>query len=79
MFASDNRKISLKCKLIELIPPLLVNHRRIGFGDKAFADAAAGRAPYPMPQSEMVTTIAALEALVRSAATGAIAPVSAAL
>jgi predicted dehydrogenase len=43
---------------------------------EAFADAAEGRAPYPMPQPEMIATIAALEAIVRSSATGAIATVS---
>jgi predicted dehydrogenase len=37
---------------------------------EAFADAAAGRAPYPVPQSEMIATIAALEAIFRSAASG---------
>jgi len=36
----------------------------------AFADAAEGRAPYPVPQSDMVATIAALEAVFRSAASG---------
>jgi hypothetical protein len=34
------------------------------------ADAAAGRAPYPVPQSEMIANIAALEAIVRSTASG---------
>lgn len=43
---------------------------------EAFADAVEGRAPYPMPQSEMVATIAALEAVVRSSVTGAIASVA---
>ncbi len=39
---------------------------------EAFADAAAGRAPYPVPQAEMVWNIAALEAIVKSAASGKI-------
>ena len=37
---------------------------------EAFADAARGEAPYPMPQSEMIATIAALEAVVKSVRTG---------
>jgi predicted dehydrogenase len=39
---------------------------------EAFADAALGRAPYPMPQAEMVATISALEAIVRSAESKAV-------
>jgi predicted dehydrogenase len=37
---------------------------------EAFADAAAGRAPYPITPSEMVDTIGALEAVNRSIETG---------
>ena len=37
---------------------------------EAFADAAAGRAPYPVPQAQMVANICALEAVVRSAESG---------
>ena len=37
---------------------------------EAFADAAAGRAPYPVPQSEMIANVSALEAIFRSAASG---------
>jgi len=37
---------------------------------EAFADAAEGRAPYPVPQKDMIATIAALEAVFRSAASG---------
>jgi predicted dehydrogenase len=37
---------------------------------EAFADAAEGRAPYPVPQSDMIATVAALEAVFRSAASG---------
>jgi predicted dehydrogenase len=37
---------------------------------EAFADAAEGRAPYPVPAAEMVANIAALEAIFRSATSG---------
>jgi predicted dehydrogenase len=37
---------------------------------EAFAEAALGGAPYPVPQAEMVANIAALEAIFRSAASG---------
>jgi predicted dehydrogenase len=37
---------------------------------EAFADAAAGRAPYPVPQEEMIANVSALEAVFRSAASG---------
>ncbi|MGH8647914.1 MAG: Gfo/Idh/MocA family protein [Burkholderiales bacterium] len=36
----------------------------------AFADAAAGRSPYPITPAEMVNTIAAFEAIIRSMDTG---------
>lgn len=39
---------------------------------EAFADAAEGHAPYPVPQSQMIANISALEAIFKSAATGAI-------
>lgn len=39
---------------------------------EAFADAAEGRAPYPVPQSQMIANISALEAIFKSAASGAI-------
>ncbi len=42
---------------------------------EAFADAAEGRAPYPVPQSQMIANISALEAIFQSAATGAIVDV----
>ena len=38
---------------------------------EAFADAVAGRAPYPVPRSEMIANVSALEAIFRSAASGA--------
>lgn len=34
----------------------------------AFADAVAGRAPYPIPQEQMIATVAAFEAIARSVA-----------
>jgi predicted dehydrogenase len=39
---------------------------------EAFADAVAGRAAYPIPQGQMLRTIAALEAVFRSAGSGRI-------
>ncbi len=39
---------------------------------EAFADAAEGRAPYPVPQSQMIANISALEAIFKSAASGQI-------
>ena len=37
---------------------------------EAFADAAAGRAPYPVPQEQMIANVSALEAIFRSASSG---------
>jgi len=42
---------------------------------EAFADAAAKRAPYPVPQDQMIANVAALEAVFRSAASGKVEPV----
>ena len=42
---------------------------------EAFADAAAGRAPYPVPQAQMIANISALEAVFKSARSGGIEPV----
>lgn len=39
---------------------------------EAFADAALGRAPYPVPREQMVANVSALEAIFRSARTGGI-------
>jgi len=39
---------------------------------EAFADAAAGRAPYPVPAEQMLANIAALEAVFKSAKSGKI-------
>ena len=41
-------------------------------GLEAFAEAACGRAPYPIAQQEMIATISALEAIIKSAASGQI-------
>jgi len=37
---------------------------------EAFADAAAGRAPYPVPQAQMIANVSALEAIFRSTQSG---------
>jgi predicted dehydrogenase len=42
---------------------------------EAFAAAALGEATYPMPQQQMIDNIAALEAIFKSAKSGAIVPV----
>jgi predicted dehydrogenase len=42
---------------------------------EAFADAALGRAPYPVPRAQMIANVSALEAIFRSARSGAIEPV----
>jgi predicted dehydrogenase len=44
---------------------------------EAFADAAQGRAPYPVPQEQMLANIAALEAVFKSAKSGNIEQVEA--
>ena len=43
---------------------------------EAFADAAAGRAPYPVPQEQMIANISALEAVFKSAKSGQIEKVT---
>jgi len=43
---------------------------------EAFADAAAGRAPYPVPQEQMIANISALEAVFKSARSGNVESVS---
>ena len=42
---------------------------------EAFAEAALGRTPYPVPQEQMVANVSALEAIFRSAASGRVEPV----
>jgi predicted dehydrogenase len=39
---------------------------------EAFADAAMGGAPYPVPQAQMIANVSALEAIFRSAASGSV-------
>ncbi len=39
---------------------------------EAFADAALGRSPYPVPRDQMIANVSALEAIFRSAQSGAI-------
>ena len=42
---------------------------------EAFAEAASGGAPYPVPQAEMIANVSALEAIFRSAQSGRVEPV----
>jgi len=56
-----------RAESIDLPPAPAVLHNL-----EAFADAAAGRAPYPVPRSQMVANVSALEAIFRSARSGAI-------
>ena len=42
---------------------------------EAFADAATGGAPYPVPQEQMVANVSALEAIFKSAQSGRVEPV----
>lgn len=42
---------------------------------EAFADAAEGRAPYPVPQEQMIANVSALEAIFKSAVSGEIVKV----
>jgi predicted dehydrogenase len=39
---------------------------------EAFADAATGQAPYPVPREQMIATVSALEAIFRSARSGGV-------
>ena len=39
---------------------------------EAFADAALGRSPYPVPRDQMIANVSALEAIFRSARSGAV-------
>jgi predicted dehydrogenase len=43
---------------------------------EAFADAIEGRATYPVPHEQMIGTVSALEAIVRSTRSGAVEPVA---
>ena len=42
---------------------------------EAFADAATGGAPYPVPQEQMIANVSALEAIFKSAQSGRVEPV----
>src|SRR5918911_3104997 len=42
---------------------------------EAFAEAASGGVPYPVPQAEMIANVSALEGIFRSAASGRVEPV----
>jgi predicted dehydrogenase len=42
---------------------------------EAFADAVEGRAPYPIPPAQIIETVAALEAIVKSMEAGVPVPV----
>ncbi len=52
---------------VEMAPAPAVLHNL-----EAFADAALGRRPYPVPRDQMIANISALEAIFRSARSGAI-------
>jgi len=54
-------------KIIEYLPAKAVLANL-----EAFADAATGRAPYPVPQAQMIANISALEAVFKSARSGGI-------
>ena len=43
---------------------------------EAFADAAAGRVPYPVPQEQMIANVSALESIFRSARSGKVEEVA---
>ena len=56
-----------KAVAVEMLPaPAVLNNL------EAFADAAEGRAPYPVPREQMVANVSALEAIFRSAKSGGI-------
>ena len=52
---------------VEMAPAPAVLHNL-----EAFADAALGRRPYPVPRDQMIANVSALEAIFRSAQSGAI-------
>ncbi len=57
-----------KEKLVREYPPA----RAVLANLEAFAEAASGGAPYPVPQQQMIANVSALEAIFRSAASGQI-------
>jgi len=62
------KSIRGKDKVIREFPPA----RAVLSNLEAFADAASGGKPYPVPQAEMIANVSALEAIVKSAASGRI-------
>jgi predicted dehydrogenase len=56
-----------RAQSIDLPPAPAVLHNL-----EAFADAALGHAPYPVPREQMIANVSALEAIFRSAASGAV-------
>jgi predicted dehydrogenase len=56
-----------QAKSVDIAPAPAVLHNL-----EAFADAAEGRAPYPVPRMQMIANVSALEAIFRSAKSGAI-------
>jgi hypothetical protein len=54
--------------VIQEFPP----HPAVLSNLEAFADAALGIAPYPVPHEQMVANISALEAVIRSTQSGAV-------
>jgi predicted dehydrogenase len=55
-------------QVIQEFPP----HPAVLSNLEAFADAALGIAPYPVPHEQMVANISALEAVIRSTQSGAV-------
>jgi predicted dehydrogenase len=56
-----------QAKSVDIAPAPAVLHNL-----EAFADAAEGRAPYPVPRMQMIANVSAREAIFRSAKSGAI-------
>jgi predicted dehydrogenase len=56
-----------RAQSVEMAPAPAVLHNL-----EAFADAATGRAAYPVPREQMIANVSALEAIFRSAASGAV-------
>jgi predicted dehydrogenase len=56
-----------RAESVDILPAPAVLHNL-----EAFADAAQGRAPYPVPREQMIANISALEAIFKSAASGQI-------
>jgi predicted dehydrogenase len=61
-----------KERLVKTFPPA----KAVLANLEAFAEAALGGKPYPVPQEEMIANVSALEAIFRSAASGTIEAVA---